>query len=214
MWRIILADDHTLLRRGLRLVLEQQEDFQVVGEASQGREAVTLSESLKPDVVILDISMPILNGIEAAHQIRMKCAGTAIIVLSFHSEESYVLRALKAGARGYLLKDSSEADLIQVVRSIIGGKAFFSPAISRILVENYVRQLQKKDLEDSYELLTGREREILQLIAEAKTNKEIAAMLGLSLYTVETHRRNILEKLNLHSVPELILYAVHKGVVS
>ena len=214
MIRIILAEDHAVMRRGLRLVLEGQKDFQVVGEASDGREAVTLAESLKPNVAVLDITMPNMNGIEAASQISARQLGVAIVVLSMHSDEGYVLRALKAGARGYLLKESPEADFIQAIRSVIQGKAFFSPAVSRLLVEDYVRQLQDKDIEDSYDLLTPRERELLQLIAEGKSNKDVATMLNLSLYTVETHRGNMMEKLNLHSVPELILYAVRKGVIA
>ncbi|MEO8129032.1 MAG: response regulator transcription factor [Bryobacteraceae bacterium] len=214
MISIILADDHAVMRRGLRLILEQREDFKVLGEASDGREVVALAESLKPDVAVLDITMPNLNGIEAARQIQAKQPSVAIVVLSMHADEGYVLRALKAGARGYLLKESPESDFIQAVRSVSEGKSFFSPVVSRMLVEDYVRQLQDKDIEDSYELLTSREREILQLIAEGKSNKDVANMLNLSLYTVETHRSNILEKLNLHSVPELILYAVRKGVIS
>jgi two-component system, NarL family, response regulator NreC len=214
MIRIILAEDHAVMRRGLRLVLEGQKDFQVVGEASDGREAVALAESLKPNVAVLDITMPNMNGIEAASQISAKQLGVAIVVLSMHSDEGYVLRALKAGARGYLLKESPEADLIQAIRFVSQGKAFFSPAVSRLLVEDYVRQLQDKDIEDSYDLLTPRERELLQLISEGKSNKDVANMLNLSTYTVETHRGNIMEKLNLHSVPELILYAVRKGVIA
>jgi DNA-binding NarL/FixJ family response regulator len=214
MIQIILADDHAVMRRGLRLVLEQQEEFEVLGEANDGREAVSLAESLKPDVAVLDITMPNLNGNEAARQISAKQLGVAIVVLSMHADEGYVLRALKAGARGYLLKESPEADFIQAIRAVSEGKAFFSPTVSRMLVEDYVRQLQDKDIEDSYELLTAREREILQLVAEGKSNKDVANMLNLSLYTVETHRSNILEKLNLHNVPELILYAVRKGVIA
>jgi DNA-binding NarL/FixJ family response regulator len=213
MIRIILSDDHAVMRRGLRLVLQEQQDFEVVGEASDGREAVALAETHKPDIAVLDITMPNLNGIEAARQISAKQLGTSIVILSMHADESFVLRALKAGARGYVLKESGEADLINAIRLVSAGKSFFSPTVSRMLVEDYVRQLQDKDIEDSYELLTVREREILQLVAEGKSNKDIANMLNLSLYTVETHRSNILEKLNLHSVPELILYAVRKGVI-
>ena len=214
MIRIVLADDHVLMRHGLRLLLERQADFQVVGEAADGRETIEICDAQKPDVLVLDIAMPNLNGIEAARQVAAKLPQTAIVILSMHSDESYVLRALKAGARGYLLKDSAEADLINAIRSVKEGKAFLSPAISKMLVDDYVRRLEQRGVEDSYELLTTREREVLQLLAEGKSNKEVANMLNLSLYTVETHRGNILQKLNLHSVPELILYAVRKGVIS
>lgn len=213
MIRIVLADDHAVMRRGLRLVLEQQKDFQIVGEAGDGREAVDLVEKVKPDVAVLDITMPNLNGIEAARQITAKQLGVSIVILSMHADEAFVLRALKAGARGYLLKESPESDFLNAIRLVAEGKSFFSPAVSRMLVEDYVRQLQDRDIEDSFELLTPREREILQLIAEGKSNKDMAAMLGLSLYTVETHRGNMLDKLNLHTVPELIVYAVRKGVI-
>ncbi len=212
--RIVLADDHTVMRNGLRLLLERQPNLQVVGEASDGRQAVALTESASPDVVIMDIGMPNLNGIEATRQIMNHNPRTAIAILSMHSDESYVIRALKAGARAYLLKDSAEADLLAAVRALTEGKSFFSPAISKILVEDYMRQLESRGAEDTYELLTNREREILQLLAEGRTNKEVANMLNLSLYTVETHRTHILQKLNLHSVPELILYAVRKGIIA
>jgi two-component system response regulator NreC len=214
MIRIVLADDHVVMRNGLKLLLERQPNFEVAGEAVNGREAVEICEKLKPDVLVLDIAMPNLNGIEAARQISTKLPQIAIVILSMHSDESYVLRALKAGARAYLLKDSAEADLINAIRAVSEGKAFFSPAISKMLMDDYVRRLEQRGVDDSYELLTTREREILQLLAEGKSNKEVAAMLNLSLYTVETHRGNILQKLNLHSVPELILYAVRKGVIS
>ena len=212
--RILLADDHTVMRNGLRLLLERQPHLQVVGEAADGRQAVALCETVNPDVVVMDIAMPNLNGIEAARQIVNRNPRTAIAILSMHSDESYVIRALKAGARAYLLKDSAEADLLAAVRALTDGKAFFSPAISKILVEDYMRQLESRGAEDTYELLTNREREILQLLAEGRTNKEVANMLNLSLYTVETHRAHILQKLNLHSVPELILYAVRKGIIA
>jgi two-component system, NarL family, response regulator NreC len=212
--RIVLADDHAVMRTGLRLVLERQSDFAVVGEASDGREAVALVQRETPDVLVMDIGMPNLNGIEAARQVAAAAPQVAVVILSMHSDESYVLRALKAGARGYLLKESAESDLIAAIRAVHAGKAFFSPAVSRMLVEDYVRQLQDREIEDSYELLTTREREILQLVAEGKSNKEVAAILNLSLYTIETHRGNLMEKLGLHTVPELILYAVRKGVIS
>jgi len=212
--RILLADDHTVMRNGLRLLLERQPNLTVVGEASDGRETVRAAESVSQDVVVMDIAMPNLNGIEAARQITASRPETAIVILSMHSDESYVIRALKAGARAYLLKDSAEGDLIAAIHAISEGKSFFSPAISRILVEDYMRQLEQKHVEDTYELLTAREREILQLLAEGKTNKEVAAILNLSVYTVETHRTHILQKLNLHNVPELILYAVRKGIIT
>jgi RNA polymerase sigma factor (sigma-70 family) len=212
--RILLADDHRVMRSGLKLLLEREPDLRVVGEASDGRETVAMAEQENPDVVVMDIAMPALNGIEATRQIVGRNPDTAVAILSMHSDESYVIRSLKAGAKAYLLKDSAEADLIAAIRAITDGKSFFSPAISRLLKEEYVRELQDRGVEDTYDLLTTREREILQLIAEGRTNKEIAKLLNLSLYTVETHRTHILQKLNLHSVPELILYAVRKGIIS
>jgi len=212
--RILLADDHTVVRKGLRMLLESQPGFEVVADAADGREAVRLAEKHSPEVVVMDVAMPGLNGIEAARQILAKIPQIAIVFLSMHSDEAYVLKALKAGARAYLLKDSAEYDLINAIRAVNEGKAFFSPAISKMLVEDYMRQMREREVEDSYELLTTREREILQLLAEGKNNKEVATVLNLSLYTVETHRSNIFQKLNLHSGAELILYAVRKGVIS
>ena len=214
MIRILLADDHTVMRNGLRLLLERQPNFQVVGEAADGAQAVEAAAAEKPDVVVMDIAMPRLNGVEAARQIVAQRPATAVAILSMHSDESYVIRSLKAGARAYLLKDSAESDLISAIRAITEGKTFFSPAVRRILKEDYVHQLDELGAEDSYELLTNREREVLQLVAEGKSNKEVANLLNLSLYTVETHRTHILQKLNLHTVPELILYAVRKGIIS
>jgi two-component system, NarL family, response regulator NreC len=212
--RIVLADDHTVMRAGLRLLLERQPNLTVVGEAADGRQAVELAQQERPDVVIMDIAMPHMNGVEAARQIVNHSPETAVAILSMHSDESYVIRSLKAGARAYLLKDSAETDLLEAVHAIREGKSFFSPAVRRILKEDYVHQLEEMGAEDSYELLTNREREVLQLVAEGKSNKEVANLLNLSLYTVETHRTHILQKLNLHSVPELILYAVRKGIIS
>jgi len=212
--RILLADDHTVMRSGLRLLLERQPNLTVVAEAADGREAVALAAAEEPDVVVMDIAMPHLNGVEAARQIVAHNPQVAVAILSMPSDESYVIRSLKAGARAYLLKDSAEADLIEAIHAIRLGKSFFSPAVTRILKEDYMRQLDKMDAEDTYELLTTREREVLQLVAEGQSNKDVANFLNLSLYTVETHRTHILQKLNLHSVPELILYAVRKGIIS
>jgi DNA-binding NarL/FixJ family response regulator len=212
--KILLADDHTILRKGLRLLLEREPDFGIVAEASNGREAIDAVGREAPDVVIMDIAMPMMNGIEATKRISQEFPKTAIIILSVHSDEAYVLRALKAGARGYLLKDSAEYDLIQAVHAVAAGKAYFSPAVSKILAEDYVRQVREQGAEDPYDLLTPRERELLQLIAELKATKEIAELLGLSPHTVDTHRGNLMQKLNIHSIPEVILYAVRRGVIS
>jgi len=212
--RVLVADDHTMIRSGLRALLDRESDIEVVGEAADGRQAVQKAQELLPHVVLLDIAMPFLNGIEAARQIASKHESIGIIILSMHSDESYVLKALKAGARGYLLKDSSESDVVNAVRAVTAGKAYFSPEISRIMAEDYLRQMQQRGAEDSYELLTPREREVLQLLAEGRSSKDAAGLLNVSLHTLETHRNNIFQKLNLHSIPELILYAVRKGVVS
>jgi len=211
--RILLADDHTIIRSGLKLLLEQQPDFKVIAEASNGNQAVELVTQLHPQVAVLDIGMPQLNGIEATRQIVSREEHCAVVILSMHSDEGYVLRALKSGARAYILKNAAEADLIRAVRAVSEGKSFFSPAISKLLLEDYVRQVRDHQVEDSYELLTDRERQILQLVAEGRSNKEVANLLNLSPYTVETHRGNILQKLGLHGIPELILYAVRKGII-
>lgn len=212
--RILLADDHTILRKGLRLVLEREADFSVIGEASTGREAIEVTERDKPNVIVMDIGMPILNGIEATKRISADHPRTGVVILSVHSDEGYILRALKAGARGYVLKDSAETDLIEAVRAVAAGKAFFSPVVSKILADDYIRQVQQQGVEDPYDLLTARERELLQVIAELKPTKEIAELFGVSPHTVDTHRSNLMQKLNVHSIPELILYAVRKGVIS
>jgi two-component system, NarL family, response regulator NreC len=203
-----------VMRRGLRLLLESQPEFSVVAEAADGREAVQQTEATMPDVAVVDIAMPNLSGIEATERITSAFPNTAIVILSMHSDEGYVMRALKVGAKGYLLKDSAESDLINAIKAVHEGKTFFSPEISKMLVEDHVREIRAKGAEDRYDQLTSREREVLQLVAEGKSNKEIAQFLNLSPFTVETHRRNLLEKLKLHSLAELILYAVRKGVIS
>jgi two-component system, NarL family, response regulator NreC len=211
--RILLADDHTVVRSGLRALLERQNNFEIVGEAQNGRETVSLCASLQPDVVVMDVGMPLLNGIEATKALLKQSPSTGVVILSMHSDESYVMRSLQAGARAYLLKDSAPSDLLSAIEAVSHGKSFFSSAIRHLLAEDYVRVLRQKGAVDSYELLTMREREILQLLAEGKTNKEVASSLNISLYTVETHRSNILEKLGIHSPAELILYAVRKGII-
>ncbi len=212
--RILLADDHNILRDGMRLLLERQPGFTVLGEAADGREIVQLAEKHSPDVIVMDIAMPNLNGIEATRRIVEKHPETGVVILSMHYDESYVIRSLKAGARAYLLKDAVKTELIAAIQAVMQGRSYFSPKISRILQEDFVQLLGRKGGEDSYDLLTDREREVLQQVAEGRTNKEIANQLNLSLYTVDTHRTHILQKLNLHSVPELILYAVRKGIIS
>jgi DNA-binding NarL/FixJ family response regulator len=211
--RILLADDHTIVRDGLRALLERQADMSVVAEAADGRECVQLAEQHSPDVVIMDVAMPEMNGIEAARRILSANPKTSVLILSMHRDESYVLRALRAGARGYLLKDSPRDDVLSAIRTVAAGRSYLSRQVSQILQEDYVRQLESRGLEDSYDLLTDREREILQLLAEGKANKEVANLLNISPTTVETHRAHILQKLSLHSTADLILYAVRKRII-
>jgi DNA-binding NarL/FixJ family response regulator len=211
--RILIADDHGIVRTGLKLLLDRISEMEVVGEAADGREAVRLAAELRPDIVILDIAMPLLNGLEAARVIR-EHAPVGVIFLSMHTDESYVLKALDAGARGYLLKDNADEHIERAIRAVAVGKPFFSPAIARSLLEEDVRLMRKRRTQDSYDLLTERERETLQLLAEGKSNKEAAAVLNLSPYTVETHRANLMQKLGLHNTAEIVLYAVRKGIIT
>lgn len=210
---ILLADDHTILRQGLRKLLEEQPEWKVVAEAGDGREAVRHAEQHQPDIAVVDVAMPLLNGIETTRQIVKKSPRTRVVVLSMHADDAYVVQILQAGATGYLLKDSADVDLIQAVTAAARGKSFFSPAIARVMLDDYVRQLAEKGVTDRYESLSAREREIFQLIAEGKANKDIAALLSISTSTVETHRARIMEKLDLHSAAEIVLYAVRRGVI-
>lgn len=211
--RVLIADDHPLIRSGLRALLGREKEFEVVGEAADGYQALELVEQLKPDVVMLDVSMPRLNGIDVAKKISETTPSTRIIIVSIHSDESYVLRALKAGVKGYLLKASPECDILNAVRAVAAGQAYLSPEMSRLLVEEYVREMRCRGVEDSYDLLSIREKEILQLLASGASNRQIAEMIHVSVATVETHRTNIFQKLGIHSLPELILYAVRKGLL-
>ena len=212
--RIVLGDDHTLVRQGLRKILEEQPDWEVVAEASDGRSAVQQTLSRQPDVVILDIGMPLLNGIEATRQITRRFANISVLILSMHSEEAYITQAMQAGARGYLLKDSADTELIGAVAAVAAGKSFFSPAVAKVMLDDYVRHLAAKGIVDRFESLSEREREVFQLIAEAHSNKEIADLLSVSPATVETHRAHILQKLDVHNTAELVLYAVRRGIIS
>jgi DNA-binding NarL/FixJ family response regulator len=210
--RLLLADDHTLVRQGLRKLLEEQPEWRVVAEAGDGRDAIRLAEQHKPDVAIIDVALPLLNGVETTRQIARRVPGVRILVLSMYADEAYVTQILKAGATGYLLKDSADVDLLQAVSAVAQGKSFFSPAVARLMLNDYVRHRSDGGL-DRYETLSEREREIFQLVAECKTNKDIAAMLFISPSTVETHRARIMDKLDLHSAAEIALYAVRRGVI-
>jgi two-component system, NarL family, response regulator NreC len=211
--RVLLADDHGIVRRGLRSLLESQPGITVVGEAADGFEVLRLCAESSPDILILDVAMPKMNGIEVAARVQKLERPPRVIVLSMHADESYIIRALIAGARGYLLKDATDEDLLPAIRAITAGKPFFSPAVASVLMEDYVRQLQARGLADSYHLLTDREREVLQLLAEGRSNKEVATLLDLGVSTVETHRANLMQKLNLHNTAEIVLYAVRKGII-
>jgi DNA-binding NarL/FixJ family response regulator len=210
--RVLLADDHSIVRRGLRGLLETA-GLTVVAEAADGLEAVRLCEEQHPEILILDIGMPKLTGIEVAARAQKMDRPPRVIILSVHGDETYIMRALAAGARAYLLKSATDEDLIPAVRAVAAGKPFFSPAVAEVLVEDYVRTLHQRGLTDSYHLLTDREKEVLQLLAEGRSNKDVATLLELGLSTVETHRANLMQKLNLHNTAEIVLYAVRKGLI-
>ena len=210
---MLLADDHGIVRRGLKSLLESEPGLSIVAEAADGLEALRLCEEHAPDTLIVDIGMPKMNGIEVAARVQKLARSPRVIILSMHADESYILRALAAGARAYLLKDATDEDLLPAVRSVAAGKPFFSGAVTAVLVEDYIRRLQARGLTDSYHLLTDREREVLQLLAEGRSNKEVATELDLGLSTVETHRANLMVKLNLHNTAEIVLYAVRKGII-
>jgi DNA-binding NarL/FixJ family response regulator len=206
--RILLADDHAVVRQGFKMILAEQPDMEIAGEAANGREAVELAEKIKPDVVVMDVAMPELNGIEATRRLAASAPHIRVLALSMHKDSVYVREILRAGARGYLLKDSPAQDLLAAVRAVAGGEGYLSPAVSSAVLDDY-----RKHVTNPIDLLTSREREVLQMLAEGKTNKEIAGVLNLSVYTVDAHRGRIMEKLNVHSINELVRFAVRNGLI-
>jgi len=212
--RLLIGDDHTLVRLGFRKILEERSEWEVVAEVGDGREAVRRAIALKPDVAILDVGMPLLNGIDATQQIVRKVPQTRVLILSMHSDEAYVTRALQAGATGYMLKDSAGKDLLKGVAAVSAGQSYFSPTVAKLMLDDYVRRVAGTGVADRYETLSEREREIFQLVAEGRTNREVAELLQISPATVETHRAHILQKLDIHNTAELVLYAVRRGVIS
>ena len=206
--RILLADDHGVVRQGFKMILGAQADMEIVGEAANGREAVEQAERLKPDIVVMDVAMPEPNGIEATRRLAESAPHVRVLALSMHKDSVYVRETLRAGARGYLLKDSGANDLVAAVRAVANGEGYLSPAVSNAVLDDYRRHVT-----NAIDLLTSREREVLQMLAEGKTNKEIAATLNLSVYTVDAHRGHIMEKLNLHSINELVRFAVRNGMI-
>ena len=206
--RILLADDHAVVRQGFKMILSEQPDMEIVGEAGNGREAVELAESLKPDIVVMDVAMPELNGIEATRRLATSVPHARVVALSMHKDSVYVRETLRAGARGYLLKDSVAGDLVSAIRAVASGEGDISPAVSNAVLDDYRRHVT-----NPIDLLSSREREVLQMLAEGKTNKEIAVILNLSVYTVDAHRGRIMEKLNLHSINELVRFAVRNGLI-
>lgn len=212
--RVLLADDHGVVRKGLRFLLSQDPAIEIAGEAEDGREAVRLAAELQPSIAIMDIAMPQLNGLDAAAQITKATPRTAIIILSMYSDEEFLIRALTAGAKGYLLKDSAEADVLRAVHAVAQGRTYFTPSIAHTLLEDYMRRLHQEGLQDRYDLLTDREREVLQLLAEGRSNKDVAALLNLSVHTVDSHRTNFMQKLGLHNTAEIVIYAMRKKIIA
>jgi len=212
--KVLLAEDHTLVRKGLRALLDEAREIQVIGEASDGRDAVAKEEDKEPDVILMDISMPLLNGLEATRQIMGRNPDARIIILTVHSNEEYILQALRAGATGYLLKEAAPTDLIRAIKVVHLGDAFLSPSISRSLIKDYVEKTELLTTETRYDRLSNREREVLQLVAEGYQIRDIAAHLSISEKTVRTHRANLVKKLDIHSTAELTLYALRHGLIS
>ncbi|MCB0072996.1 MAG: response regulator transcription factor [Caldilineaceae bacterium] len=211
---VLLAEDHTIVRKGIRSLLDAERDIDVVGEAENGREAVEIAEVIHPDIVVMDHSMPVLNGLEAMRQIRQRDDGIKVLILTMHTNEEYVFQFLRAGAAGYVVKQSAPNELVAAIRAVAAGQSYLSPSISKTVIDEYVRQSQELAITDSYDALTAREREVLQLIAEGNTNREIATQLHISVKTAGVHRNNIMQKLHLTTMAELTRYAIRKGIIS
>ena len=210
--RVLLAEDHTIVRKGLRSLLDDETEIEVVGEAEDGQQAIELVQRVQPDVVLMDITMPVLNGLEATRQIKKLFPQVKVVVLTVHSTEEYIFQILRAGASGYVVKQAAVSELVQAIQTVYRGDSFLSPSISRQVVEEYGRRAEA--IEDKYDRLTDREREVLQLIAEGRTNREIAQLLHVTVKTVEAHRAHLMDKLGLRSTAELTRYALRKGMVS
>jgi two-component system response regulator NreC len=211
--RLLIADDHKIFRQGIKKLLEEEQDLQVVGEAADGREVVKKATELKPDIILMDIAMANLNGLEATKQIKKVLPESKIIMLTMHKNEEYVLQSFQAGASGYILKEGAVEELVSAIRSIYADKSFLSPTVSKTLVDAYLRKMETGKTETPFDLLTDREREVLQLIAEGFTNREVAKQLFISVKTVEAHRAHIMQKLNIHDIAKLVKYAIQKGLV-
>ena len=211
--RVLLAEDHTIVRKGIRSLLDDETDIEVVGEAENGRDAIAKTEELLPDVVLMDYTMPILNGLEATRQIRKRFPDVKVVILTMHADEEYIFQFLQAGASGYLVKQTAPKELVSAIQAVHQGESYLSPPVSKVVIEELLRQTLSEQPEDSYEKLTDREREVLQLIAEGFASKDIADQLHISLKTVGVHRTNLMNKLDIHTVPELVRYAIRKGVI-
>ena len=212
--RVLLAEDHTIVRKGIRVLLDAEDDIEVVGEAEDGQEAIDQVEQLSPDLVLMDNTMPVLNGLEATRQIKHRFPEVKVLILTMHTTEEYVLQFLQAGASGYLIKKTAPKELVTAIHAVHQGDSYLSPSISKVVIEGYIQQSVKKDMEDNYEKLTDRERQILQMISEGFSNREIAERLVISIKTVNNHRINLMDKLDIHNTAKLVKYAIRKGVIS
>ncbi|MEI6775796.1 MAG: response regulator transcription factor [Chloroflexales bacterium] len=212
--RVLLAEDHTIVRKGLRSLLDAEVNIEVVGEADDGRQAIQKAQQFQPDVVLMDITMPVLNGLEATRQIKKLLPQIRVLVLTVHTSEEYIFQILQAGAAGYVVKQAAVEELIAAIMAVSQGNAFISPSVPENIIEEYSRQMNGMTAKDNYARLTDREREVLQLVAEGRSNREIAQMLHITTKTVEAHRSRVMEKLNIRSTADLTRYAIRRGIIA